>query len=53
VGNPGRAVAKICHAQFIQTYRVFANDQHADIRIAAGKVHSPVLRADRGTPGRR
>jgi hypothetical protein len=28
--------------QFIQTFRVFANDRYADIRIAAGKVHAPV-----------
>lgn len=29
-------------AQWIHTFRVFANDQQADIRIVAGKVHSPV-----------
>ncbi len=29
-------------SEFIQTFRVFANDQFADIRVSAGKVHVPV-----------
>ncbi len=29
-------------SQWIHTFRVFGNDQFADIRIVAGKVHSPV-----------
>jgi len=32
--------------QMTQTYRVFANDAAADIRITAGKVHSPVGEPD-------
>ncbi len=33
-------------AQHMQTYRVFANDQFCDIRIATGKVFSPVGEPD-------
>lgn len=29
-------------SEFVQTVRVFANDQYADVRISAGKVHSPM-----------
>lgn len=29
-------------AEFKQTFRVYANEQYADIRIAAGRVHDPV-----------
>jgi hypothetical protein len=35
-------------SQFMQTFRVFATDQYADIKVAAGKVYSPVPEPDGG-----
>lgn len=33
-------------AEFKQTFRVYANEKYADIRIAAGRVHDPVPETD-------
>jgi len=33
-------------AEFKQTFRVYANEKYADIRIAAGRVHDPVAETD-------
>lgn len=33
--------------EFKQTFRVYANDQYADIRAAVGRVHDPVPETDR------
>lgn len=33
-------------AEYKQTFRVYANEQYADIRIAAGRVHDPVPEQD-------
>ena len=34
-------------AEYKQTFRVYANDQYADIRAAVGRVHDPVPETDR------
>lgn len=34
--------------QFVQTFRVFANEQYADLRVAVGKVHNPAPDNDTG-----
>lgn len=36
-------------AQWMQTFRVFAADKYADVKIAAGRVFSPVPEPDGGT----
>jgi hypothetical protein len=36
-------------AQYLHTFRVFANDKAADVRLAVGKVYSPVPDPDGGT----
>lgn len=33
-------------AEFKQTFRVYANEKYADIRVAAGRVHDPVAETD-------
>lgn len=33
-------------AQFSQTFRVYANEKYADVRITAGRVHDPVTESD-------
>jgi hypothetical protein len=33
-------------SEFTQTFRVYANEQFADIRVAAGRVHDPVPETD-------
>jgi hypothetical protein len=35
-------------SQFMQTFRVFASDQYADVKLAIGKVYSPVPEPDGG-----
>lgn len=35
-------------AQFMQTFRVFANDQYADVKVACGKVFNPSPEPDGG-----
>lgn len=35
-------------AQYSQTFRVFANENYADVRVACGKVHTPVPDTDTG-----
>lgn len=34
-------------AEWAQTFRVYANEQYADLRVAAGRVHNPVPETDR------
>jgi hypothetical protein len=34
-------------AEYKQTWRVYANDQYADMRLAVGRVHDPVPETDR------
>lgn len=34
-------------AEFKQTFRVYANDKYADIRVGAGRVHDPVPESDK------
>lgn len=34
-------------AEYTQTFRVYANEQYADIRVAAGRVHNPVPESDK------
>lgn len=34
-------------AEYKQTFRVYANDQYADMRLAVGRVHDPVPETDR------
>ncbi len=33
-------------SEFTQTFRVYANEQYADVRVAAGRVHHPVVESD-------